>query len=304
VTSALFDELDIFLSSEPRLCEDACTAQITSLFDMLASNALAYASIAQEIEYLRHDIAVRESQNPDSNLLADELRLAAIKAMERIDASCASLNLPKTRIKITYILSMYSHDPCFTTYAGAQKDIDYLRLELMQELQAIQFLRMDASRVKFYVGDDRKAAPFSLAVLNAFPSAAMDMREASNTLALERWYASVFHLMRVLEFGLRAMADKFGVPYEKATWHRVIEEVEAQVRKIDEANFGPTWKLQQKNYSEAAMQFMFFKDAWRNHIMHIRDAYDAGRATSIWQHVNEFMKKLVEIGLAEVPPSF
>jgi hypothetical protein len=46
---------------------------------------------------------------------------------------------------------------------------------------------------------------------------------------------------------------------------------------------------------------MFFKDAWRNHIMHVRDVYDAGRATSIWQHVQEFMNKLAAIGLKENP---
>jgi len=44
---------------------------------------------------------------------------------------------------------------------------------------------------------------------------------------------------------------------------------------------------------------MFFKDAWRNHIMHVRDVYDEGRATSIWQHVKEFMLKLANIGLHE-----
>jgi hypothetical protein len=106
--------------------------------------------------------------------------------------------------------------------------------------------------------------------------------------------------MRVLEFGLRTMAAKFDVAYETSTWHNVIEQIEAKVRRIDQTS-GADWKQQQKDYSDAATQFMFFKDAWRNHIMHVRDVYDRGRATSIWQHVHEFMNKLASIGLRETP---
>ena len=125
------------------------------------------------------------------------------------------------------------------------------------------------------------------------------MREASNCYALERWPACVFHLMRVLEFGLGVLAERFSVSTDRKTWHEVIEAIEGKIRKVDPRTAGADWKKQQKDFSDAATQFMFFKDAWRNHIMHIRDVYDEGRATSIWQHVNEFMNKLAAIGLHE-----
>jgi hypothetical protein len=66
------------------------------------------------------------------------------------------------------------------------------------------------------------------------------------------------------------------------------------------ASFGPDWKEQQRFYSQAATHFMFLKDAWRNHVMHIRDVpYDEGIALSVFGHVREFMQALTAGGLTE-----
>ena len=56
-------------------------------------------------------------------------------------------------------------------------------------------------------------APYKLPkdVFNAFPSANNDILEASNCLALERGTATVMHLMRVAEVGLKALASALGV---------------------------------------------------------------------------------------------
>lgn len=61
--------------------------------------------------------------------------------------------------------------------------------------------------------------------------------------------------------------------------------------------YGPDWKEQQKFYSETASQFMYLKEAWRNHVTHVRDAYDEGRAFSILNHVRELMQALEKGGL-------
>jgi hypothetical protein len=104
--------------------------------------------------------------------------------------------------------------------------------------------------------------------------------------------------MTILGRGLDAMGTKFGVPFQNATWHNIIEQIEAKVRKMD-SSFGADWKEQQKFYSQAASQFMFLKDAWRNHVMHGRDVYDEGKALSILSHVREFMQALAKGGLVE-----
>jgi hypothetical protein len=67
-----------------------------------------------------------------------------------------------------------------------------------------------------------------------------------------------------------------------------------------DSTFGTDWKEQQKFCSQAATHFMFLKEGWRNHVMHVRDVpYDEGRALSVFGHVREFMQALAEGGLAE-----
>jgi hypothetical protein len=105
--------------------------------------------------------------------------------------------------------------------------------------------------------------------------------------------------MRVLERSLGVLALKFGVPFDHDNWHNIIEQLETKIRKMDAATFGPDWKDKQKFYARAANQFMFFKDAWRNHVMHVRDVFDEGKALSVYTSVKGFMQALAEGGLAE-----
>lgn len=102
--------------------------------------------------------------------------------------------------------------------------------------------------------------------------------------------------MRALEIVLGALAAKFSVKYEQRNWHNIIEELESKIRKID-STWGVNWKDQQGKYSESASQFMFFKDAWRNHVAHGRDTYDRNRAKIIFDSTGFFMQTLAELGL-------
>ncbi len=105
--------------------------------------------------------------------------------------------------------------------------------------------------------------------------------------------------MRILERRLGSLATKFSVDFSHTNWHNVIEEVEKKIRKMD-SSFGADWKEQQKFCSQAATHFMFLKEGWRNHVMHVRDVpYDEGRALSVFGHVREFMQALADGGLAE-----
>jgi hypothetical protein len=250
-----------------------------------------------ELESLRQDIIAYQEK-------VDRLAYPPTDIIDRLlglffhaGQTAVSLRLPATMRKVEYLNAAYTGDSPIRNALEILSDLEHLRHDLISEATAIQFLYLKPERLKFLDSD----SPFGQNVVNAFPSAVLDMREASNCYALERWPACVFHLMRVLEFGLTAMADKFAVTIGTSTWHVIIEAIEERIRRMDSITYGNTWRQQQKDFSDAATQFMFFKDAWRNHIMHVRDVYDEGRATSILQHAEEFMKKLVGIGLCEVP---
>lgn len=266
---------------------------------MLATDTKEAFDAVLKIEDVRQQ--VRLLQEEEGNLLVipeERLMLETQFALGRVLRAATALGLTRVADKARDLYGLYNATHSVRTAMEILTDLQFIRKDFIAEASSILFLSFSPTRAKFFVGNDPTAAPFGESVLEAFPSAALDMREASNCYALERWFACVFHLMRVLEFGLRALADRFGVLDERSTWCQLIDDIEPEIRKIDK-QAGADWKTQRKDFSGAATQFMFFKDAWRNHIKHVRDVYDEGRTTSIWQHTDEFMRKLVAIGLRE-----
>jgi hypothetical protein len=65
-----------------------------------------------------------------------------------------------------------------------------------------------------------------------FPSAAFDLDEAGKCLAFERPTAAVFHLMRLMEIGLKATARCLGIPdpikARERNWGEILRKIEAQ----------------------------------------------------------------------------
>jgi hypothetical protein len=172
-------------------------------------------------------------------------------------------------------------------------DLDTLLFSFEKGLRRQVFFRIPPDSRQYF----QQAALFGPNVDVAFPSAADDIEHAGTCLALGQADASVFHSMRVLERGLKAIAGKLGVDFDRKNWANVIDQVEAAVtKKATAAGIDPK---ERKLYAEAAVHFRFVKDAWRNDVMHLGDPYDAGKALSILTHVRELMQALAKAGLVE-----
>lgn len=128
---------------------------------------------------------------------------------------------------------------------------------------------------------------------DAFPSARGDIQEAGNCYAAGRYTASVFHAMRALEPALRAMADDLGAPCGVEVWHTIIESIESKIRDAAKSLPCGSDKSERLQFlSEAAKEFTYFKDGWRNYVAHGRSVYDAEQALSAINHVKAFMTSL------------
>jgi hypothetical protein len=135
-------------------------------------------------------------------------------------------------------------------------------------------------------------------VHDAFPSATEEFTAAGNCLATECGTACVFHLMRGVEFGLRALARDRRIripknkPLELATWEEIIKELEAAETAIKGYPKTLAREAQYDFYHGAMMQFRGFKNVFRNQIMHTRKSYDSDHAQSIFNQTREFMQTL------------
>jgi hypothetical protein len=133
-----------------------------------------------------------------------------------------------------------------------------------------------------------------------FPSARLDAQSAVDCWALGHGTASVFHLMRVSEYGLRSLARERRVKLPKkqvlewADWHGIIEGIRKRVDLIANKKRGPKRDAALEFYRGAMASFEGFKDAYRNNVMHARKSYADLEATAIKEQVFHFMNRLAE----------
>jgi hypothetical protein len=130
---------------------------------------------------------------------------------------------------------------------------------------------------------------FGDAVSAAFPTSVYDIEEASKCRGLERWTACVMHCCRALEPALQALENAVPVEVPKEQWGDRINQIESAIKKMTKATHT---KEEVQWFSDAATQFHFMKNAWRNYAQHLKHTYDEERASAIYDAVRTFMRHL------------
>jgi len=262
---------------------------------MLQINAQKFVHIGRVLQSLLGDLKGALAPHV---LLNDPARGQFVAEMQGIKNDCELLKMTAVADMIGWILQDYSTNQ--HNYGQACATADYISTLFQQELNRRFFAYIEPDKATMVRGFENSISdpPFGIAVWQAFPHGLREMTLAGNGYAYGMHDACVFHLMRVVENGLAAMCRIFGIPFQFENWHTVIEQLEKQIRAIGPA-FGTDWRDKQKFYSEVASGFMFIKAAWRNHVMHRRDEYDAERAKVIYDQVGVFMQRLAQGGLAE-----
>ena len=165
-----------------------------------------------------------------------------------------------------------------------------LEKNLIEELATYLFFVVPPSCKWIYL-DPQKW--FSESIIIEFPEADRDIRDACQCFALAQWTAAVFHSMRILEIGLRSLASDLGLTnLDDENWKNILDLIEKEVRKIEAEPKSADKIARAKFYSEACIQFRYFKDAWRNHVSHGKQSYDEQDALAVLTHVRDFMRHL------------
>ena len=170
--------------------------------------------------------------------------------------------------------------------------IDSIQSIARNELKNRKFLYVSEELTKYY---DNKSI-CGVAVAEKFPKAMADIIESGNCYALGRPTACVFHLMRVIPYGMEILARRLKVrysrPIETLEWGSVIQPIDKAVRALGQLPRTKKRIENQKYYSEIVSHLYFCKDAWRNHVSHGRDPYDMPQAKSVMDHVCRIMNLL------------
>jgi len=166
---------------------------------------------------------------------------------------------------------------------------------ILNETNKHTFTYIPQDRVRYYEPD----ALFGWEVENNFPSASVEIAEASRCYALGMNTACVFHLMRCVEIGARSLV--YGLkaqvhlsrPVQLCDWGDLVGAIQEGL-KLSRVGSRTTIAKKERYefYNQASAQFLNFKDAWRNNVAHTRTVYDEYAARNILENTRQFMEHL------------
>jgi hypothetical protein len=188
-------------------------------------------------------------------------------------------------------------------YAFIDEQVRALRMALIDDLSSHWFKYVPSSDALLMSPGPHFGEP----VHEKFSEARDDINAAARCLGLREGDACVFHLMRVLEHGLHALAKDLNVPMvptlELENWHNIIEQIQSKI--TSEINVLAQQKKKaalpvdkiaadkrMQRLADIAKEFGSFKEAWRNYVSHTKVTFDPHQARSVWNHVSEFMRKM------------
>lgn len=277
--------------------------QIGSVWEVLETYAAGLVNNTEVLAFLRNDLerrleAALEKHEAEPTEITQQDRQNFDVLFETFSPWLKSHELEATLDSLKRIAVEYAEDePEIRDIIAEMKS---LKLILEDELRRRVFLFVVPQDANLY---RNPPASFPL-TWPRYPSARPDIEEACRSYALGRCTACVFHCMAILQAGLYALAADAGVtlryPMQLAEWQEVLSEIEKKIEPIRNQPRSAARDERVSFLSECAVQFRYFKDAWRNHVAHMRETYDRDQAHSILLHVRDFMEKLAT-RIPEVP---
>jgi hypothetical protein len=173
-----------------------------------------------------------------------------------------------------------------------------LQRAIYKELRSRKFVMIDPQKIDF-LGQKNL---FGNQVAKAFPSTKEEIRLAGNCLAMDFNTAAMFHLLRVAELGMRALARHLKVKAKKNTidsagWTEIIKHIEDATakrwQKLPKAVPARRKAVAFLKLCEvSADELNVLKEIWRNNVMHAGLAYNEHEAHGVYVRVRDFMQRL------------
>ncbi len=174
-------------------------------------------------------------------------------------------------------------------YSDFVRQVEDLLLRLRDELDVTNFLVIESSKIPFYESNQPR---FGQNVLSGYPSAYFEIEEAGKCLALGRGTACVFHLMRAMEVGIKAVAASLKVPDpvrpSQRNWGFILKTIKDAI----DAKTKWSRRANRHFYEGVYASLDSVKNPWRNATMHVEQTYTDEEAENIYYAVRAFMSKI------------
>lgn len=174
----------------------------------------------------------------------------------------------------------------------------YLELQTVFQIELSQkhFFRMSDAEKKLFQPDPENPV-FGAAVQNNFPSVLYEIDEAAKCLALERFTASVFHLMRAMEYTLVVLRKSLELPdptkQSDRNWGVILRDLRQEVERRNKLGV-TAWRSHddQHFFTDLIGSVGAVKLAWRDPTMHVERNFNQAEAKEVFAAVRTLMQKV------------
>lgn len=231
-------------------------------------------------------IASGSGVEPDKILTKDECFDLGFKVFNGLAAECKELGLRTSLATCYKAMDALKDGADRLAWIRVQEFASDLLKQIQLELRSTMFLHATPGAAALLT----RPLEGWQAVLDKFPRAQREIEEASKCLAMNRSTASVFHLMRIMEEGLKSVAWKLGIGY-KPSWESYINEINRRI-EVKHRKKGIQWKRDERFLAEVASHLGAVRVAWRNPTMHMERMYTPEEASDVYAAVKGFMAHL------------
>lgn len=211
-----------------------------------------------------------ERENTERKNISAELadnRVSAIAAilpqLPLIRDECTSLGMASSVAQINRFLASYASSPASMS---AQLLME-LSTRIHDDLEGRAFLALDFTEQELYKNPRKEWAR----VIDRFPRAVDDIEEAGKCLSLERYAASIFHLMRLTEAAVIELGKVVDPSDYKPQFSSVLKKIDTLVQKTKWQDWPESARPHKPLFVDVLPRLYAVKDSWRDKVSHFSE---------------------------------
>lgn len=204
--------------------------------------------------------------------------------LQRANERIWNLEIRLTRVEHGYRLTELIHD---------LKDLDDA---IAKDLGDKMFICLQPREEALY----QKPEMFGPDVKTKFPLANQDITIAGTCYAMNDYQGCVFHLMRAVEYGSRAMLKELGIqthgnkPVELCDWGELQTALDAQLPLLSKGKLNDRQKMSDFEWYSYPIHELGKFRVWRNKVSHLREPFLPGQTKDIIDATERYMRHLAE----------
>jgi hypothetical protein len=282
------------------------TRRLWSLADMINFGMREFLLC---LEFIDGHLKRARAENPDEMISPEHQYAIENNSEKAIFPVIAKLQIDEARLASLklqdFIQTQWRYRRC--TYSELAAILERLWDDLLEGAKQEYFFHYskEVASIARPVAEGFGVGPEWETIVAKFKSSKREIEAGMDCFAFGDFPGCVFHMMRIAELGLRAIARERGVrslrgkrgqpkPIEWGTWQDVFEAIEKKVSEIHNATQGPDRDDALAFYQTALSDLRLMRSLYRDPTMHFRETYDKGEAYSAIFRTNTLMNMLAK----------